>query len=101
MAFRVRHEVLELATTHAFNIARASAPPVRRSVWVRIEDESGAEGWGEAAANVYYGETADTVIALLPVYERALNDAIGTGDDVLALERAESAIEGAAGRNPS
>jgi L-Ala-D/L-Glu epimerase len=101
MAFRVRHDTLELTTAHAFNIARAAAPPVRRTVRVRIEDENGAEGWGEAAANAYYGETADTVIALLPVYERALNDAIGTGDDVLAVERAESALERAAGRNPA
>lgn len=101
MAFRIRHEVLELTTKHAFNIARASAPPVRRTVWVRIEDGAGAEGWGEAAANAYYGESADTVIALLPLYEKALNDAIGADADVLALERAESAVELAAGRNPS
>lgn len=101
MAFRVRHEVLELTTTHAFNIARAAAPPVRRTVWVRIEDGAGGEGWGEAAANAYYGESADTVIALLPLYEKALNDAIGADADVLALERAESAVELAAGRNPS
>lgn len=101
MAFKIRHEVLELTTKHVFNIARAAAPPVRRTVWVRVEDGSGSEGWGEAAANAYYGETADTVIALLPVYERALNDALGPGDDVLALERAESALERAAGRNPA
>lgn len=101
MAFRIRHEVLELTTKHAFNIARAAAPPVRRTVCVRIEDGSGGEGWGEAAANAYYGETADTVIALLPVYERALNEALGDTDDVLPLERAEASLEGAAGRNPS
>jgi L-alanine-DL-glutamate epimerase-like enolase superfamily enzyme len=101
MAFRIRHEILELTTTHAFNIARASAPPVRRSVWVRIEDGSGVEGWGEAAANAYYGETAETVVALLPRYEQALNDSAGENDDVLALERAESAVERAAGRNPA
>ena len=101
MAFRIRHEVLELTTTHAFNIARASAPPVRRSVWVRIEDGSGVEGWGEAAANAYYGETAETVVALLPRYEQALNDSAGENADVLALERAESAVERAAGRNPA
>jgi L-Ala-D/L-Glu epimerase len=101
MAFRIRHEVLELTTTYAFNIARAAAPPVRRTVWVRIEDGSGAEGWGEAAANAYYGESADTVIALLPLYEKALNDALGDDSEVLSLERAEAAVERAAGRNPS
>ncbi|HSJ33283.1 MAG TPA: dipeptide epimerase [Longimicrobiales bacterium] len=101
MAFSIRHEVMELTTTHAFNIARAAAPPVRRTVWVKIQDGTGAEGWGEAAANAYYGETADTVIALLPLYERALNDSIGEGDEVLALERAEAAVERVAGRNPA
>ncbi|HEX2167025.1 MAG TPA: dipeptide epimerase, partial [Longimicrobiales bacterium] len=100
MAFSVRHEVLELTTKHAFNIARAAAPPVRRTVWVRVRDGEGHEGWGEAAANAYYGETADTVISLLPLYERALNDALPDGE-LPALERAESAVELAAGRNPA
>jgi L-alanine-DL-glutamate epimerase-like enolase superfamily enzyme len=100
MAFTIQHEILELTTTHAFNIARAAAPPVRRTVWVRIDDGKGSEGWGEAAANAYYGETADTVTALLPLYESALNDALADGD-VLQLERAEAAIEHEAGRNPS
>lgn len=100
MAFTIRHEVLELRTTHAFNIARAAAPPVRRTVWLRVADGNGTEGWGEAAANAYYGETADTVTALLPLYENALNAALADGD-VLALARAEAAVEHAAGRNPA
>jgi L-Ala-D/L-Glu epimerase len=93
------HEVLELRTRHAFHIARAAGPAVRRTVWVRITAEDDIEGWGEAAANAYYGETADTVVALLPLYERALNDA--GADDPLALERADAAVELAAGRNPA
>ncbi|MGH7465424.1 MAG: dipeptide epimerase, partial [Longimicrobiales bacterium] len=101
MAFKIHHQILELTTTHAFNIARAASPPVRRTVWVRVDDGNGDEGWGEAAANPYYGESADTVIALLPLYERALNGALAADDDVLALERAESALELAAGRNPA
>ena len=101
MALRIRHEVLELTTANAFNIARAAAPRVRRTVWVRIEDGAGNEGWGEAAANAYYGETADTVVALLPLYEAALNDVLESPADVLSLERAETAVEKAAGRNPS
>jgi L-Ala-D/L-Glu epimerase len=94
---RITHELIELHTTHPFNIARAAAPPVRRSVWVRITDDDGAEGWGEAAPNAYYGETADTVVALLPLYERALN----AQGDLLALEGMERAVEQAAGRNPA
>lgn len=101
MPFRIHHQVLELTTTHAFNIARAAAPRVRRTVWVRIEDGAGNEGWGEAAANAYYGESADTVIALMPVYEQALNNALDSDAEVLSLDRAESAIELATGRNPA
>jgi L-Ala-D/L-Glu epimerase len=99
---KLAHEVLELRTRHAFNIARAAAPPVRRTVWIRALAEDGAEGWGEAAANAYYGETADTVVALLPLYERALNDAgARDGSGMPALDRAERAVELAAGRNPA
>lgn len=93
----IRHEVLELRTKHAFHIARAAAPPIRRNVWVRLEDGE-REGWGEAAPNPYYGETADTVTALLPLYEEALQE---VGDAALALDAAEAAIAQAAGRNPS
>jgi L-Ala-D/L-Glu epimerase len=99
---RITHEILELRTRHAFNIARAAGPAVRRTVWVTLRTEDGMEGWGEAAANPYYGETADTVAALLPLYERALSDALPTGTDgVLSLEQLESAVELAAGRNPA
>jgi L-Ala-D/L-Glu epimerase len=98
---RLTHEILELRTRHAFNIARAAGPAVRRNVWIRLTAADGAEGWGEAAANAYYGETADTVVALLPLYERAIAEAVGDNDDALALEGVERAIELAAGRNPA
>jgi L-Ala-D/L-Glu epimerase len=97
---KIEHEVLELRTKHVFNIARASGAPVRRSVWLRITAD-GLEGWGEAAANAYYGETADTVMALLPVYERALNSVLDAEGDILMTERLEQAVEQAAGRNPA
>lgn len=98
---RVEHTILELHTRHAFHIARATAPPVRRNVFVRVIDDDGTEGWGEAAANAYYGETADTVTALLPRYERALNDALDETGDAFALDAIEAALEKAAGRNPA
>jgi L-Ala-D/L-Glu epimerase len=101
---KLTHEILELRTKHAFNIARAAGPLMRRTVWVRAIAGDGTEGWGEAAANGYYGETADTVVAVLPAYERALQTTLG-GDvddfDVLALQRAETAVEQAVGRNPA
>lgn len=90
-------DVLELHTRHAFHIARETAPPVRRSVWVRLRDEEGREGWGEATATSFYGETADTVTALLP----RLADAVfaATDGDPFRLERAEAALDGAIGGN--
>lgn len=48
-----------------FTIARGSATAYDR-VRVRLVDDTGAEGWGEAAPNAFYGESADTVEAVLP-----------------------------------
>jgi L-Ala-D/L-Glu epimerase len=96
---RVEHEVLELRTRHAFHIAREKAPPARHSVWVRVIDGEGVEGWGEAAATPYYGETAETVTALLPRLEAALLEA--AAGDPFAFERVEKALELAVGRNPA
>ncbi|CAN5593155.1 dipeptide epimerase [soil metagenome] len=95
---KIEHTVLDLQTTHPFNIARAAAPPVRRSVWLRLTDDDGNEGWGEAAPNAYYGESVETVIALLPAYERALQQADA---DVLELDTLERACERATGGNPA
>jgi L-Ala-D/L-Glu epimerase len=102
---RIEHEIIELRTKHAFHIARAAGPAVRRNVWVRIIDDDGAEGWGEAAPNIYYGETADSVVAVLPAYERALNQAVESSgarsNAVHELERLERAVELAVGYNPA
>lgn len=91
-------QVLELRTRHAFHIARAASLPVRRNVWVRLVDDDGVEGWGEAAANAYYGETAETVAAVLPRYAAAL-DEVGGGP--FALEALDVAVQRAVGRNPA
>jgi L-alanine-DL-glutamate epimerase-like enolase superfamily enzyme len=63
---KIDFEFLELQTRHDFHIARERAPAARRTVWVRLRDDDGNEGWGEAAATPYYGETAETVAAVLP-----------------------------------
>ncbi len=68
---RLAAEVLELRTRHPFTIARGGGS-TRRSVWVRLADVSGAEGWGEAAPSAYYGESADTVLAALRRIEPVL-----------------------------
>jgi L-alanine-DL-glutamate epimerase-like enolase superfamily enzyme len=82
---KLEFDILPLQTRHEFNIARAAAPPQRRNVWVRITDEDGAWGWGEAAPNAYYAESADTVAEVMPLYA----DVVRTADpgDVGGLER--------------
>ena len=92
-------EVIDLKTKHAFNIARQVAPAVRRSVVVRVRDADGAEGWGEAPATPYYGETADTVAAVLPRLAGVLEDS--ADGDPFALERIETALAQSIGRNPA
>jgi L-alanine-DL-glutamate epimerase-like enolase superfamily enzyme len=83
-------EIVELNTKHAFNIAREKAPPSRRLVWVRIRDEDGVEGWGEASPQPFYGETTDTVLAILPRLADALQSA--SGGDPFALETVDEAL---------
>src|SRR5437016_12515699 len=60
MALRLSLEECTLTTRHPFAIARGSTTGYRRA-WVRVIDEEGLEGWGEADPSSYYGETYDTV----------------------------------------
>lgn len=95
---KLSYEVIELKTRHSFAIARAASVPVRRAVWVRAEDGDGHVGWGEAPVTTpYYGETADTAMAVLP----ALGDAAiaAMDDNPLALEAAERGAGSAIGGN--
>lgn len=79
-------EILELKTKHPFIIARGSRDTYR-TVLVKLTDEDGVEGWGEAAPQRYYGETAETVIAAMQTYAAALPA------DPFHLEDAEAALE--------
>jgi L-alanine-DL-glutamate epimerase-like enolase superfamily enzyme len=96
---RLEPEVLVLRTRHAFHIAREAAPPERRDVWVRLRDADGNEGWGEAPATPFYGETAETVMAVLPRLGEALERA--AEGDPFALERIDDALGRSIGRNPA
>jgi L-Ala-D/L-Glu epimerase len=96
---QLHFETLELRTRHAFHIAREAAPPARQSVWVRVTDRDGNEGWGEAAATPYYGETAEVTGAALPRLARALEEA--AEGDPFALERVEKAVDHVLGANPA
>jgi L-Ala-D/L-Glu epimerase len=94
MALHLEAEPLDLHTRHPFLIARGGQAQ-HRTIWVRLRDEDGVEGWGEAAATSYYGETPETVLAALGTYVPHLPD------DPTDLEAAERALHDALGENPS
>jgi L-Ala-D/L-Glu epimerase / N-acetyl-D-glutamate racemase len=83
---KLRHEIVTVHTTHPFVIARGTTNE-SRLVWVRVVDDDGVEGWGEAAPSRYYGETADTVVAALDRLAPAIE-----GLDPWHLEAAELAM---------
>ena len=70
---KVQHDVSIVHTTHPFVIARGGASE-HRLIRVRLIDDDGIEGWGEASPNRFYGETVDTALGALarltPIVER-------------------------------
>ena len=94
MALHLEAEPLDLHTRHPFLIARGGQAQ-HRTIWIRLRDRDGLEGWGEAAATTYYGETPETVLAALGAYVPHLPD------DPTDLEAAERALNDALGENPS
>lgn len=71
MPLRLATEFQTLTTRHPFIIARGGQSEYR-TVLVRLTDDDGLEGWGEAAATKFYGETPESVMAALAVYGTAL-----------------------------
>src|SRR5437870_3436859 len=69
MALKLVLEECTITTRHPFAIARGSTTGYQRC-WVRLIDEDGLEGWGEADPSSYYGETYETVVATLRKLER-------------------------------
>jgi L-alanine-DL-glutamate epimerase-like enolase superfamily enzyme len=94
MSLHLEAEPLDLHTRHPFLIARGGQAQ-HRTIWVRLRDDDGLEGWGEAAATSYYGETPETVLAALGTYVPRLPA------DPFGLERAERELDDALGENPS
>ena len=62
---------------------------------MRLTDADGREGWGEAAATKFYGETAETVLAALERLRGALPE------DPFDLEEAERRWERRMRANPA
>lgn len=92
---RLQHDTVTVRTKHPFVISRGGSSEWR-TVWVRVTDADGAEGWGEAAPSRFYGETpatvADALERLRPVLERA---------DAWSLETIEEEMQRAVRLNPS
>jgi L-alanine-DL-glutamate epimerase-like enolase superfamily enzyme len=92
---KLSHEVGALRTTHPFIIARGGSSEYR-VVRVTVTDDDGMTGWGEAAPSKHYGETADTVAAVMPLLAAVLE-----GADAWSLEALEHAMAKAIRNNAS
>jgi len=91
---RLEAEVLHLRTRHPFIIARGGQSDYR-TVWVRLVDPEGVEGWGEAAPARIYGETTETVLAALQACAEHLPS------DPMQLEAIERGWEQRLSLNPA
>lgn len=73
---KLSHEIVTLRTKNPFIIARGGSSEYR-VVRVTLTTDDGATGWGEAAPSLFYGETADTVVNVLPLFAPVLEQADG------------------------
>ncbi|MDB4914490.1 MAG: putative dipeptide epimerase [Gemmatimonadetes bacterium] len=83
---KLSHEIVALRTKNPFVIARGGSSEYR-VVRITITAPDGSTGWGEAAPSAFYGETADTVVDVLPLLANALK-----GADAWSLEACEHAL---------
>jgi L-alanine-DL-glutamate epimerase-like enolase superfamily enzyme len=83
---KLSHEIITLRTKNPVIIARGGSSEYR-VVRVTLTAPDGATGWGEAAPSTFYGETADTVVDVLPRLAEAI-----AGSDGWSLEAAEHAL---------
>lgn len=84
---RISHEAIRLKTRYPFVIARGGYA-AHENVIVRIVDEDGIEGLGEAAPNKFYGESVATVAAALEQFAPVLGSA-----DSWSLEAIEASLD--------
>ena len=83
---KLSHEIVTLRTTNPFVIARGGDSEYR-VVRITVTAPDGNSGWGEAAPSKFYGETADTVVQVLPILANAIE-----GMDGWSLEAMEHAL---------
>jgi L-alanine-DL-glutamate epimerase-like enolase superfamily enzyme len=96
MSLTTEFERVELPLADAFTISRGTQETAENVV-VRISDEAGTTGVGAAAPARHYGETADTVEAVVPDLLAAV-EAVG---DPHALERIERQLRETVNDNPA
>lgn len=96
MSLETRFERLQLPLERAFTIARATSTEAEIVV-VEIEDEDGTVGVGGAGPSTHYGETADTVTAVLPDLLAVVEE---VGNPHL-LETIGDRMAGVVARNPA
>ncbi|NLV04251.1 dipeptide epimerase [Haloferax volcanii] len=89
-------ERVSMSLAEPFGIARGVQTEAENVV-VRIEDEGGMTGVGAAAPSSHYGETADTVEAVLPDLLSVV-EAVG---DAHAIDRIEREMAETVRRNPA
>jgi len=80
---KLQAEIVTVHTRHPFVIARGGSSEYR-VVRVTLTDADGAQGWGEAAPNRFYGETPESALGAIARLEPVLADV-----DAWALEDVE------------
>lgn len=90
---RLLHDRYTIHPRVPFAIARGSTTAYER-VRVRLVDAGGVEGWGEAAPNRFYRESADTVVAALPALAQVAGRR-GTVESLADIEALEGELRAA------
>ena len=96
MTLDTAFERLTLDLDDPFTIARGTQATAENVV-VRITDDEGTTGIGAAAPSAYYGETADTVAAVLPDLLAVVEEV----DDPHRLDRIERRLRETVRANPA
>jgi L-alanine-DL-glutamate epimerase-like enolase superfamily enzyme len=96
MSLDTEFECVSLPLANAFTISRGTQETAG-NVIVKITDEGGMTGIGGAAPSAHYGETADTVEAVLP----DLLDVVEDVGDPHALTTIEKRMRHTVERNPA
>ena len=96
MSLDAEFERVSLPLADPFTISRGTQTDAE-NVIVRITDEAGMTGIGGAAPSAHYGETADTVAAVMP----ALLDAVERVGDPHAVSEIEGDLRAVVNGNPA